>query len=224
MCCQRGGDVIKILQSSSNANSFYYCPGMSNGTGIKESPLGWLENSSNSGRKVSCEISVTDERKWYYIKLKKGVPYEFFTIMDWYYSPQPIPLRLKIYRFDDLNNCILEIPYTTSGNYNYYEEGYSARTKFTTEHTCMYYIEVCADVGYYYNTGTAYVCINYTPEIVNSESSWKRNLFKINGSGWNKFGKVNNYRSTIDAGISNDYKNYVLMYKYVKCSFDITPT
>lgn len=178
--------MIKVLNSSNNLSTWYYKPAFSNGDGTKDNPFNWLEESTDGGTSINCNLVNSGDHNWYVFSLTGGTTYNFTSYSNSY------PVSIRIYLQSDPDTVLADRQYTGSG---------SSSFSFVPSTSDLYLFEMYSDPNACSScTGTSPATISPIPNEISSEGGYEKKLIDMS-TGIDDIGYLNKYQDIEDANI-----------------------
>lgn len=178
--------MIRVLNNSSDLSTWYYKPAVVDGDGTQSSPFNWLEQSTDGGTSIECNIKNSGDHNWYILSLTGGTTYNFTSYSSSY------PVSIRIYLQSNPSAVLVDRQYTGSGS-----ESFS----FTPDASDLYLFEMYSDPNACSScTGTSPATISPKPNEITAEGGYEKKKIELSG-GIDDFGYLNKYQDIDQANI-----------------------
>ena len=171
--------MIRLLNNSSDLSTWYYKPAVVDGDGTQSYPFNWLEQSTDGGTSIECNIKNSGDHNWYILSLTGGTTYNFTSYSSSY------PVSIRIYLQSNPSAVLVDRQYTGSGS-----ESFS----FTPDASDLYLFEMYSDPNACSScTGTSPATISPKPNEITAEGGYEKKKIELSG-GIDDFGYLNKYQ------------------------------
>jgi len=178
--------MIRVLNNSSDLSTWYYKPAVVDGDGTQSSPFNWLEQSTDGGTSITCNLVNSGDHNWYVFSLTGGTTYNFTSYSSSY------PVSIRIYLQSDPDTVLADRQYTGSGS-----ESFS----FVPSTSDLYLFEMYSDPNACSScTGTSPATISPIPNEISAEGGYEKKLIDMS-TGIDDVGYLFNYQDLVDSDL-----------------------